>query len=133
MTLVDVAEEDNGYGVYEALEVPFPGYPAPGGLLRWGGNYNGDMLCWLTEGEDPDDWPVVVVFRHIRDPSCGGMSLHCLPSRLAPDPGRRRGAYASAIPRGQTPLAHQLSVGGPSVMKIVRRSTPGAVSAKKFR
>ncbi|MEU4342310.1 hypothetical protein AB0H00_13740 [Nocardia sp. NPDC023852] len=68
-TLVDVAEEDNGYGVYEALEVPFPGYPAPGGLLRWAGNDNGDMLCWLTEGEDPDDWPVVVVFRHIRDPS----------------------------------------------------------------
>ncbi|WP_330250788.1 SMI1/KNR4 family protein [Nocardia sp. NBC_00565] len=81
-TLVDVAEEDNGYGVYESLEMPFPGYPAPGGLLQWGGNYNGDRLCWLTEGKDPDDWPVVVVFRHISDPSWrrfdGGMAAFLL-------------------------------------------------------
>ncbi|MFI6772158.1 SMI1/KNR4 family protein [Nocardia sp. NPDC050412] len=68
-TLADVAEENNRYRVYEALEAPFAGYPAPGGLLQWGSNYNGDMLCWLIEGEHPNDWPVVVVFRHIREPS----------------------------------------------------------------
>ncbi|MEV5647397.1 SMI1/KNR4 family protein [Nocardia sp. NPDC052254] len=81
-TLTDAAEDDNRYNVYEALQAPFPGYPAPGGLLQWGGNYNGDMLCWLTEGDNPDNWPVVVVFRHIHQPSWrrfdGGMAAFLL-------------------------------------------------------
>jgi hypothetical protein len=42
---------------------PFPVYPEPGGLLHWGGNYNGDHCFWLTEGDDPDHWPVVVWLR----------------------------------------------------------------------
>ncbi|TWF90341.1 hypothetical protein [Kitasatospora viridis] len=42
---------------------PYPVYPEPGGLLYWAGNYNGDYCFWLTEGADPDRWPVVVWLR----------------------------------------------------------------------
>lgn len=38
---------------------PHPFHPEPGGLLPWAGTDNGDRLCWLTEGDDPDAWPVV--------------------------------------------------------------------------
>ena len=34
-------------------------YPAPGGLLPFGGTDNGDVLFWLTQGE-PEQWCVVV-------------------------------------------------------------------------
>ncbi|MDH6145271.1 hypothetical protein P3T35_007326 [Kitasatospora sp. GP30] len=36
-------------------------YPEPGGLLRWGGTSGGELLHWRTGGQDPDQWPVVVV------------------------------------------------------------------------
>lgn len=36
--------------------------PTPGGLLKWGNTYNNDFLHWLTEGSDPDAWPVVMAF-----------------------------------------------------------------------
>ncbi|MFD8082862.1 hypothetical protein ACFV4F_14370 [Kitasatospora sp. NPDC059722] len=39
---------------------PYPVYPEPGGLLLWGGNYNGDHCFWLTADDDPDRWPVVL-------------------------------------------------------------------------
>ncbi|MFJ8478366.1 hypothetical protein [Kitasatospora sp. NPDC094011] len=42
---------------------PYPVYPEPGGLLYWASNYNGDHCFWLTEGDDPDRWPVVVWLR----------------------------------------------------------------------
>ncbi|MFE3112391.1 hypothetical protein ACFXKJ_29935 [Kitasatospora indigofera] len=42
---------------------PYPVHPEPGGLLPWAGNYNGDHCFWLTEGDDPDCWPVVVWLR----------------------------------------------------------------------
>ncbi|MFF7210691.1 hypothetical protein ACFZAU_09120 [Streptomyces sp. NPDC008238] len=35
-------------------------HPEPGGLLTWGENQAGDLYCWLTEGDDPDAWPVVM-------------------------------------------------------------------------
>lgn len=38
----------------------YPLYPAPGGLLVWGANEQGDVFWWLTEGDDPDAWPVVM-------------------------------------------------------------------------
>ncbi|WP_031520687.1 SMI1/KNR4 family protein [Streptomyces sp. NRRL F-5123] len=38
----------------------YPMYPAPGGLLTWGENEQGDLFWWLTEGDDPDAWPVVM-------------------------------------------------------------------------
>jgi len=38
----------------------YPMYPEPGGLLTWGENEQGDLFWWLTEGDDPDRWPVVM-------------------------------------------------------------------------
>lgn len=40
-------------------ELPYPLYPAPGGLLPFGATDNGDVLYWLTSGS-PDRWTVVV-------------------------------------------------------------------------
>jgi hypothetical protein len=43
------------------VEIPFPIYPEPGGLLPWGVTANGDWGYWLTDPLDsPDAWPVVV-------------------------------------------------------------------------
>ncbi|MQS15922.1 hypothetical protein F7Q99_27620 [Streptomyces kaniharaensis] len=42
---------------------PYQVYPEAGGLLMWAGNYNGDICFWLTEGADPDRWPVIVWHR----------------------------------------------------------------------
>jgi len=41
-------------------EVPYPLYAEPGGLLPWGITDNGDTLYWLTRGENPDKWTVVI-------------------------------------------------------------------------
>ncbi|MGW1724818.1 hypothetical protein ACWCQK_18000 [Streptomyces sp. NPDC002306] len=46
-------EDDWGGTVY-------PMHPQPGGLLTWGENREGDIFWWLTEGDDPDAWPVVM-------------------------------------------------------------------------
>ncbi|MBF9131832.1 SMI1/KNR4 family protein [Plantactinospora sp. S1510] len=76
---------------------PYPLYPEPGGLLLWGGTYDGHSLCWLTSGA-PDEWPVVVwhqrdsnyhLFRRgalafIIDWLEGALPPHALP---APPPG----------------------------------------------
>lgn len=40
------------------VEYPYPLYPEPDGLLRWGTTDNGDELYWQTTG-DPNQWPVV--------------------------------------------------------------------------
>ncbi|WP_053644856.1 hypothetical protein [Streptomyces sp. XY431] len=34
-------------------------YPAPGGLLQWAGSVQADQFYWLTEGADPNRWPVI--------------------------------------------------------------------------
>lgn len=39
---------------------PYAFYPEPGGLLSWGSGIGGEECFWLTEGPDPDAWPVVV-------------------------------------------------------------------------
>ncbi|MFJ3513934.1 SMI1/KNR4 family protein [Streptomyces sp. NPDC090131] len=39
---------------------PYPLHPEPGGLLVWGTTMDADRLCWLTDGEAPEEWPVVV-------------------------------------------------------------------------
>ncbi|MFR9797225.1 hypothetical protein ACL02U_15140 [Streptomyces sp. MS06] len=39
----------------------FPAWPAPGALLGWGVTPIGYDLLWRVTGDDPDDWPVVVV------------------------------------------------------------------------
>ncbi|MGW5128426.1 SMI1/KNR4 family protein [Streptomyces sp. NPDC004069] len=35
-------------------------YPAPGGLLQWAASEQADQFYWLTEGNDPEAWPVLV-------------------------------------------------------------------------
>ncbi|MFF1510394.1 hypothetical protein [Streptomyces sp. NPDC058326] len=42
-------------GLWEPYEV----YPAPGGLLEWASSEQADQFYWLTEGEDPDRWPIL--------------------------------------------------------------------------
>lgn len=43
----------------EGMDVPYPLYPEPGGLLPWGRTTRGGFLFWITVG-DPDGWTVVV-------------------------------------------------------------------------
>ncbi|MFE5791400.1 hypothetical protein ACFQ8C_02370 [Streptomyces sp. NPDC056503] len=44
-----------------ALWEPYAVYPAPGGLLQWGDTEQAATFYWLTEGGDPDRWPVLAV------------------------------------------------------------------------
>ncbi|MFB7363873.1 hypothetical protein [Streptomyces hydrogenans] len=46
---------EHGAGPWE----PYGVHPAPGGLLQWGGTERADAFHWLTEGDDPERWPVV--------------------------------------------------------------------------
>jgi hypothetical protein len=39
---------------------PYAVYPVPGGLLQWGSTEQAHGFYWLTEGPDPDRWPVLV-------------------------------------------------------------------------
>ncbi|PNE40489.1 hypothetical protein [Streptomyces noursei] len=39
---------------------PYALFPAPGGLLEWAGSEQADRFYWLTEGPDPDKWPIVM-------------------------------------------------------------------------
>ncbi|WP_112270102.1 SMI1/KNR4 family protein [Lentzea terrae] len=56
---------------------PYPIFPEPGGLLPWGVSHRDGLLFWLTEGDDPDKWPIVVAhpeFEHWANhegPVCG--------------------------------------------------------------
>ncbi|MFI1050219.1 hypothetical protein ACH4U3_31370 [Streptomyces griseoruber] len=43
---------------------PLATFPAPGGFLPFADSIDGDHLGWLTEGEDPDAWPLVFWPRH---------------------------------------------------------------------
>ncbi|MFF0141716.1 hypothetical protein ACFYRN_35290 [Streptomyces sp. NPDC005227] len=38
---------------------PYQLYPAPNGLLQWAGTEQRDDFYWLTEGPDPDSWPIL--------------------------------------------------------------------------
>ncbi|MGR6999421.1 hypothetical protein ACU686_16780 [Yinghuangia aomiensis] len=44
----------------EGLAVPYAVHPEPGGLLQWGSSRWGNSLFWLTSGDDPELWTVVV-------------------------------------------------------------------------
>ncbi|OMI39258.1 hypothetical protein [Streptomyces sparsogenes] len=39
---------------------PRPPFPEPGGLLTWAGTEHETGFHWITEGPDPDAWPVYV-------------------------------------------------------------------------
>ncbi|MGW2255789.1 hypothetical protein ACWCXH_37430 [Kitasatospora sp. NPDC001660] len=43
-------------------ECPYPLFPAEGGLLKWGNNWNSDQFFWLMRGPDSDRWPVAAKF-----------------------------------------------------------------------
>ncbi|GAA3907639.1 hypothetical protein GCM10022244_17170 [Streptomyces gulbargensis] len=55
---------------YRGLRAGFPefqppaAWPEPGGFLTFADTVDGDQLCWLTEGDDPDAWPLIVIPRH---------------------------------------------------------------------
>ncbi|MFI5801891.1 SMI1/KNR4 family protein [Streptomyces sp. NPDC051561] len=59
-----------GCDVYRSLRDGHPEYyplavwPEPGGILPFGDTIDGDALCWLTVGDSPDDWPLIVHPRH---------------------------------------------------------------------
>ncbi|MEV7520171.1 SMI1/KNR4 family protein [Streptomyces sp. NPDC091371] len=55
--IVRAAERGRAYG---ELWEPYEAYPAPGGLLEWASSEQADQCFWLTEGPDPDRWPVMV-------------------------------------------------------------------------
>ncbi|MGW1494038.1 SMI1/KNR4 family protein [Streptomyces sp. NPDC002402] len=42
-----------------SLWAPYDAYPVPGGLLEWGSSEQADQFFWLTEGDDPDHWPIL--------------------------------------------------------------------------
>ncbi|MFC0599750.1 hypothetical protein [Streptomyces palmae] len=46
-------------GSRSGLWDPYGLYPAPGGLLRWASTEQADQFFWLTEGPDPDRWPIL--------------------------------------------------------------------------
>ncbi|MBI5757882.1 MAG: SMI1/KNR4 family protein [Planctomycetales bacterium] len=48
----------NKWSHYFHDQVVFPVYPEAGGILRVGGDENGNLLFWVTRGE-PDKWPIV--------------------------------------------------------------------------
>jgi hypothetical protein len=39
-------------------------YPAPGGLLLWGGSNQGDFFLWTTSPTGPEHWTVTVASRN---------------------------------------------------------------------
>ncbi|MFF8616453.1 SMI1/KNR4 family protein [Streptomyces sp. NPDC015350] len=41
---------------------------APDSILAWGVTSGADIYCWLTTGDDPDRWPVLVCGRHTTPP-----------------------------------------------------------------
>ncbi|MFF7754643.1 SMI1/KNR4 family protein [Streptomyces sp. NPDC007971] len=43
---------------------PLATFPEPGGFLPFADSIDGDYLGWLTEGDRPDDWPLVFWPRH---------------------------------------------------------------------
>ncbi|MFE5095625.1 SMI1/KNR4 family protein [Streptomyces sp. NPDC056638] len=45
---------------HSGLWDPYEVYPTAGGLLEWAGTERADQFFWLTEGSDPDKWPVLI-------------------------------------------------------------------------
>ncbi|MEU7316344.1 hypothetical protein [Streptomyces sp. NPDC007083] len=70
-------------------EFPLAVWPEPGGFLPFANSIDGDALGWLTEGADPDRWPLLVWPRHARQgPALEGSLTDVLLSWL-------RGAFAA--------------------------------------
>ncbi|UXY25580.1 SMI1/KNR4 family protein [Streptomyces sp. HUAS TT20] len=50
------AADSDGYGPWD----PYRVYPASGGLLQWARTEQRTSFYWVTEGADPDCWPILV-------------------------------------------------------------------------
>lgn len=61
MDFVEHAEYLAGFAARSGTSLwePYGIHPAPGGLLEWGSSEQADQFYWLTEGDDPDRWPVL--------------------------------------------------------------------------
>ena len=61
MDLVEHAEYLAGFAARSGTSLwePYGIHPALGGLLEWGSSEQADQFYWLTEGDDPDLWPVL--------------------------------------------------------------------------
>lgn len=51
---------DDRLALPEKPKIPYGVFPHRPGWLPWGGDVDGSLLCWLTEGE-PDDWPIILL------------------------------------------------------------------------
>ncbi|MGW1365038.1 IS3 family transposase [Streptomyces chartreusis] len=76
------------------------GSPATPPVIAWGVNARADLLCWVTDEQDPGRWPVAVWSRgdlawSVHD--CGGLEY------LVHVGGRRRRTTLRARPGGSTP------------------------------
>jgi hypothetical protein len=62
MDVVDHAEYLARFASQQGTRLwrPYAIHPAPGGLLQWGTSVQEDQFFWLTEGNDPEAWPVLV-------------------------------------------------------------------------
>ncbi|WP_413800238.1 hypothetical protein [Streptomyces iranensis] len=59
----------DGYGQLKEKypeDFPLARWPEPGGFLPFANSIDGDYLGWLTDGDDPDGWPLIVWPRHAR-------------------------------------------------------------------
>ena len=62
----DLVEEATSLGELAAADAdirglyhPYQVFPAPGGLLRWADSVQADQFFWLTDGTDPNHWPII--------------------------------------------------------------------------
>ncbi|WP_406230544.1 hypothetical protein [Nocardia sp. NBC_01009] len=82
-------------------ECPYLLFPAEGGLLKWGNNYNSDHFFWLMRGPDPDRWPVAAKFdaRMMWDVFEGGFLEFVLAAVTEQYP-----YHGAVLPGGMTPV-----------------------------
>jgi hypothetical protein len=67
--LQHIESTTNGYRQLKANRpqlYPLASWPEPGGFLPFANSIDGDQLGWLTEGDSPDDWPLIVWPRHAK-------------------------------------------------------------------
>ncbi|MEV7774571.1 SMI1/KNR4 family protein [Kitasatospora sp. NPDC086791] len=73
-------------------------------LVAWGGSSTADTLCWLTVGDDPDAWPVVVLGRNGGAPQVFRMGMaeflhRMLTAEIDPCPIGITDAWGCEFPR----------------------------------
>lgn len=61
-------ETANARGTWEMLGGRAALDVDPDSILAWGFTSGADIYCWLTTGDDPDRWPVLVCGRHTDPP-----------------------------------------------------------------